>query len=142
MTRSLAAALLLGVLTVAARAEQMQRIGGYEAHYSVVATTFLRPGIAADYGLVRARDRALVNVAIIDPSSGPVTAQVSGQVKDLLGLVRPLEFREVREGTAVYYLATLRHDDRETLRFSVAVQTPDGARHELTFQQKMYWENR
>lgn len=128
-------------LTAAVHAEQKQDIGGYEAHYSVIATTFLRPEIAADYGITRARDRALLNVAIIDPATGPVKAAVSGTVKDLLSQTRALEFSEVEEGEAVYYLATLRHDDQETLRFTVTVRTPDGASHELRFQQKMYFED-
>lgn len=128
-------------LAAAVHAEQKQDIGGYEAHYSVIATTFLRPEIAADYGITRARDRALLNVAIIDPATGPVKAEVSGSVKDLLSQTRALEFSEVEEGEAVYYLATLRHDDQETLRFTVTVRTPDGASHELRFQQKMYFED-
>lgn len=141
MIRRLLVLITVLSLTAAVHAEQKQDIGGYEAHYSVIATTFLRPEIAADYGITRARDRALLNVAIIDPASGPVKAEVSGAVKDLLSQTRALEFSEVEEGEAVYYLATLRHDDQETLRFTVTVRTPDGASHELRFQQKMYFED-
>ena len=81
-------------------------------------------------------------MGILHPDSGPVTARVSGNVKDLLSQVRPLTFDEVAEGEAVYYLTTLRHDDQETLRFTIDVETPDGARHQLSFQQKLYWEDR
>lgn len=141
MIRRLLVLIAASSLTAAVHAEQKQDIGGYEAHYSVIATTFLRPEIAADYGITRARDRALINVAIIDPAAGPVKAEVSGTVKDLLSQTRALVFSEVEEGEAVYYLATLRHDDQETLRFTVTVRTPDGASHELRFQQKMYFED-
>lgn len=140
--RRLIAVLLLSAATAAASAEQKQLIGPYEAHYSVVPTTFLRPEIAADYGITRSRDLALVNVAVVDPLSGPVTARVSGTVMDLLSQVRPLAFEEVVEGEAVYYLTTLRHEDQETLRFIIDVETPDGGRHQLSFQQKLYWEDR
>jgi hypothetical protein len=130
----------LAVLTPApASAEQFERINGYQAHYSVVPTTFLKPAVAADYDIVRARDRALVNIAVIDPGAGPVPATVSGTVTDLLGNTTDLDFREVREGEAIYYLATARHGDEETLRFRIDVSTPDAGAHQLAFQQKLYW---
>lgn len=137
-----ALALLSLVCSVPVRAEQFQQLGRFEAHYSVIPTTLLKPAIAADYDITRARDRALVNIALIDPQSGPVPANVSGSVRDLLSLERPLEFTEVREGEAVYYLATIEHGDEETMRFFVDVETPDGTSHRLEFQQKLYWTDR
>lgn len=134
-----ALALLSLAHSLPARAEQFQQLGRFEAHYSVIPTTLLKPAIAADYDITRARDRALVNIALIDPQSGPVSAEVSGIVRDLLSLERPLAFTEVREGEAVYYLATIEHSDEETMRFFVDVETPDGTSHRLEFQQKLYW---
>lgn len=130
---------LLALLPVTqAVAEQFKRLGGYEGHYSLVPTTFLTPEVAASYGITRARDRALLNVSIIQPGTGPVRAEVSGSVKDLLGSVRELQFEEVIEGDSVYYLATIRHGEEEVLRFAIDVRTPDGGRHQLGFQQKTY----
>jgi hypothetical protein len=83
-----------------------------------------------------------VNIALIDPQSGPVPAEVSGSVRDLLSRERTLAFTEVREGEAVYYLATIEHGDEETMRFFVDVETPDGTSHRLEFQQKLYWTDR
>ena len=120
-----------------AAAEQMQPIGGFEAHYSVVPTTFLRPEIAASYDVTRGRDRA-----ILDAEGVPVRAEVSGVVRNLLEQVQPLEFRQVVEGVAVYYLAEVKHTDREVLRFALQVETPDGGTHDVRFNQKMYWEGR
>ncbi|NBC22494.1 MAG: DUF4426 domain-containing protein [Gammaproteobacteria bacterium] len=137
------ALVLLGLAhSVPVQAEQFQQLGRFEAHYSVIPTTLLKPAIAADYDITRARDRALVNIALIDPQSGPVPAEVSGSVRDLLSLERPLAFTEVREGEAVYYLATIEHGDEETMRFFVDVETPDGTSHRLEFQQKLYWTDR
>lgn len=136
--RILSIVLLALLPTTHALAEQFKRLGGYEGHYSLVPTTFLTPEVAADYGITRARDRALLNVSIIQPGAGPVRAQVSGTVKDLLGSVRELAFEEVIEGDSVYYLATVRHGAEEVLRFAIDVRTPDGGRHRLAFQQKTY----
>lgn len=137
-----ALALLSLAHSVPVQAEQFQQLGRFEAHYSVIPTTLLKPAIAADYDITRARDRALVNIALIDPQSGPVPAEVSGSVRDLLSVERRLQFTEVREGEAVYYLATIEHGDEETMRFFVDVETPDGVSHRLEFQQKLYWTDR
>lgn len=136
------AAVLSTVLVAAnpAAAEQLQKIGAFEAHYSLVPTLFLKPEVAARYAISRGQDRALLNVSLIDPRSGPVQGSVQGGVTDLLGHARDLEFAEVVEGDAVYYLVTLRYDDREVLRFELNIVAPDGTRHLVKFQQKMYWE--
>jgi len=137
-----AALLLVAAVCLPAAAEQMRPIGDYQAHYSLMPTLFLNPEVAAGYGITRSRDRALLTVSILDSNGGPVTADVRGRVKDLLGAQQALAFEEVREGAAVYYLATIRHSDRDVLRFDIRITTPDGADHELAFQQKMYWEDR
>lgn len=136
----LAAAALL--LACSGWAERMQPMGSYEAHYSLVPTLLLKADVVARYGISRGRDRALLNVSVLDADGQPVRATVTGIVRDLLGQQRDLGFREVVEGEAVYYLAGVRHDDREVLRFAIRVTTPDGRVHPLEFQQKMYWEGR
>lgn len=135
---TLTAALLAS--TGPALAERMQTFGQHEAHYSLVPTTMLSPAVAADYGISRGGDRALLNVSILDAGGNPVQAQVSGTVKDLLGQQREIGFREIVEGQAVYYLAEVRHSDREVLRFAIHIKTAGGESHQLAFQQMMYWE--
>jgi hypothetical protein len=146
VTRPRRAALLAGLVcwfaAATAAAERMQPIGDYRAHYSLVPTLFLKPEIAASYGIRRSRDRALLNVSILDADGAPVRASVSGTVRNLLEQQHALSLREVVEGSAVYYLAEVRHSDREVLRFAFDIVTPDGQRHRLTFQQQMYWEGR
>lgn len=123
-------------------AEQKQRLGPFEAHYVVVNTTFFNEEVAARYGVVRGRDRALVNLSFLDDTGTPVAVELQGTVKNLLSQEAALEFREVREGPAIYYLAEIRHTDRETLRFRIQVVTPDGETRELAFQQQMFWDGR
>ena len=120
--------------------ERMQRMGEFEAHYSLVPTTLLNADVATRYRISRGRDRALLNVTILDADARPVQARVSGVVRDLLGQVRDIDFQQVLDGEAVYYLAVIRHDDQEVLRFSIDVGIPGGGAHELAFQQKMYWQ--
>jgi hypothetical protein len=140
LSRILAATAIAGLLVVDASAERMTRIGSFEAHYSLVPTMLLSPAVAADYRIARGRDRALLNVTILNARSEAVQARVRGVVRDLLGIPADIGFREVLEGEAVYYLAEIRYPDQEVLRFTIDVDTPDGASHQFSFQQKMYWE--
>jgi len=133
---------ILLVTTPIAEAEQKQQLGPYEAHFVVVNTTFFSEEIASRYNVVRGRDRALVNLSFLDESGTPVPVRLTGTVTNLLSQVQPLEFREVREGPAIYYLAEIRHTDRETLRFKVQVVAEDGQERELAFQQQMFWDDR
>ena len=56
------------MVPVQARAEQKQMLGPYEAHYVVVQSTFFNEAVAEKYGIVRGRDRALMNLSFLDES--------------------------------------------------------------------------
>ena len=136
-------ALLLALLVPGlAHTEQKVMLGPYEAHWVVVQSTFFNEEVAGKYGIVRGRDRALMNLSFLDASLTPVAVSLSGVSKNLLSQEVALEFREVREGPAIYYLAEVRHTDRETLRFRIQVSTPDGQTREMAYQQQMFWDGR
>lgn len=123
----------------AARAEQKRTFGDLDVHYVVVPTGFLQPDVAQRYNLPRGRDRALVNISVLRGDSA-VTAQVSGTATNLLGQIQHLTFEQVAEGAAIYYLAVVRHTNEEHLRFALTITALDGTAHELSFRQKMYWD--
>jgi hypothetical protein len=139
--RLLAAALI--TLAAPAGAEQLERFGDLEVHYVVLNTTTLAPDMAARYDLPRDEDLALVNIAgrrvQPDGTTDPVALGLEGTVSNLLGQSRALAFREVSEPGAVYYLATARFTDRETLRFALSVTDPaTGRTHALRFQKELW----
>lgn len=142
--RAKAALTTLALIFVGATAvaEQKQMLGPYEAHYVVVQSTFFSEEVAARYEIVRGRDRALINLSFLDESLTPVAVTLSGTVTNLLSQVVTLDFRKIQEGEAIYYLAEVRHTDRETLRFQATVITPDGVERDLRFQQQMFWDGR
>ena len=123
------------------RAEQMQAFGDWEVHYSLFPTEFLNPQIASQYQVTRGRDRALLNISVLDVNDNPVRAEVAGTMTNLLSQQQSLAFREILEGVAVYYLAPVRHTDREVLRFRITIRPPGDGEKVLTFQQAMYWDN-
>jgi hypothetical protein len=124
-------------LSLPAVAERKQTFGELDVHYSAFNSGFLQPDIAAAAGLVRSKTQGVVNIAVLKAGK-PSTAQVSGQVKDLLGKVTPLAFRQVSEGGAIYYLAQFPFTQREMLNFSLTVQQGDGAPHTFTFDQEFF----
>ena len=128
------------LLAAAAHAEQKAIIGDFEAHYVVFPSTFLNPEVAGTYEIGRARDLSIVNLSILDATGEGTRASVAGQVKNLLGQLRPLEFREIREDKALYYIAEVRHANREVLRFSIAITPPGEPTFDLSFQQELYWD--
>lgn len=133
-------ALLLTTILIAtpAFAAQFRTFGDIEVHYSVVNTLFLERSITSQYGIERGRDRAIVNIAVLDHDGTPVAATVTGTALDLLNHEQPLSFRAIEEPTSVYYLAPLKYTDGDVLRFRIEVRLPNHQPMQLDFQQSMY----
>jgi len=105
--------------------EQKVAIGDYEFHYSIFPSAQLTPEVAREYGLTRSRAIGIVNAVILKkPESSsavamPVDGAVEGQVTNDLRQVRQLQFKTVREGQAVYYLAQFQYQNAELLTFTL-----------------------
>jgi hypothetical protein len=131
------------------RIETSKTFGNYEVLYTVIPSTTLRPDMAAEYRIVRAKDQALVNISVRKhlPDGTDIAQPVTlkGTYSNLIQ-PRELEFREVREQGAIYYLAQLRFTDHETLRFDLKVApvmpegeaAPVGAPYSVSFTRKFY----
>jgi hypothetical protein len=128
----------LVVTSVATFAQQSEMFGPYELHYSVVTTTFLEPEVAASYGITRGKKRAILNLAVReqreDGSSDARTMLIEGRTWDLIQN-QFLEFKEVREGPAIYYIAEFKFIDEEWRFFEVNFR-PEGADQTYTFKLK------
>lgn len=138
--RACALALVFLTSAATAHAEQKAMLGSFEAHYIIIPTMSITPDIAASYGIVRAKDRSLLNISILDKNGTPQTASVASVATNLLSQGETLDFQEVTEGTAIYYLATFQHNDEEHYRFDVEVGLPNGQTRDFTFNQQVYWE--
>ena len=134
-------ALFLGTCAVSAHGEQKQVFGDYEVHYIVLPTVSLNAEVADKYGLPRGRNRSLVNISVLDLDGKAVSAIVTGSSTNLLGQSQTLQFAEVREGDAIYYLALLRHANEEYHRVAIDVVLNNSNTTALRFQQQMFWED-
>ena len=120
-----------------ALAQQSETFGPFELHYSVVNTTFLDPEIAATYGITRGEKRAILNLAVreeVAGSSEPRAMVLKGRTWDLIQN-QTLEFQEIREGEAVYYIAEFTFINEEWRFFEVDFR-PTGAQQTYTFELK------
>jgi len=129
--------LLLAASLGPALAEQSQQLGPWTVHYNAFNSTFLSPQIASQYDIRRSRLNAVLNVAVQDAQGRAQAVALSGEARDLLGHVRTLSFREVREGEAIYYLAQLPFRQEDTFRFEIQLKAA-GQQQLLKFQQTFY----
>ncbi|AWF79549.1 DUF4426 domain-containing protein [Microbulbifer sp. A4B17] len=142
---AVAASVALLFLSAGAAAQEARIIknyvdfGDYRVVYSVFNSDFIQPDIARQYQLARAKDRAYVNVSVVKKDGGThgLSAEMSGTATNLIQQSRPLKFKEIREGDAVYYLAPLRFEAEETLTFNVDVKLPNGKNETISFRRKL-----
>lgn len=138
-------ALLMTAAWLPATAESPQQFDGYLVNYTAVSTADLPAKVALNYGIVRSRSEALLNVAVrrkkSDGNSTAVPARIGGEVHNLSGQAKNLNLREIREGQAIYYIAELNVADGETLVFNLDV-LPEGASHafHINFRQQFFAE--
>ncbi|MCR9277978.1 MAG: DUF4426 domain-containing protein [Pseudomonadaceae bacterium] len=131
-----AMALLLSSLTAAA--EQAFEFDDYDIHYVVIPTVFLSREIAEQYDIVRGTQWSLVNISVLDKTGTPRRARASGGFTNLLSQNFELEFREVLEDNAVYYLAAVKHTDEDIFRFDIDIQVANGDPMNIQFTNRMY----
>ncbi|MEE8059462.1 MAG: DUF4426 domain-containing protein [Pseudomonadales bacterium] len=123
-------------------AEQKKVFGDYDVHYSVITSTFITPEVAKNYGIIRGKNRALVNIAIrkrlAKGASKAQKALVKGSCSDLIHTAE-LNFKEINQQDAIYYIAELRFNNKEMRTFTIKVQ-PDSniAAYTLKFSKTLY----
>ena len=134
-----AVGLMLGLaLTTSASAEQKQVLGSWDVHYIALNSTFLTPKVAKQYGIVRSKFNGLLNISVLDREDKAAQSVIlTGEAKNLIGVVKKLTFKQVTEGQAIYYLAILPFSDQENYRISIDIS--DGIEQKnLKFQHKFY----
>ncbi len=145
------AAFLLVVSSVSmansSRGGQKQVFGQYEVHYIGLTSNFLSPETAVAYGIERSRTMGFISISVLDTKDNkdvgtPITAKVEGTIKNLIGQSRVLEFKEIKETDAVYYVSTFRFDDEDRYNLDIKV-TPSGQKRtfDVKFSQQFYFED-
>ena len=142
-TQSLLAGVCLILLSNVLIAENSTSIPGYTIHHNALLTSELLPDVAKAYNIRRSTSRAMLNVSVIKDVAGTtgegVKAKVTATARNTRGQVRNIPMREIREGSAVYYIGDFLVENREVVDFTIQV-TPEGEvkTHTAAIQQQFF----
>ena len=125
--------------------ESSKDFGDYVVYFNAINTDQLSPEIAKQYGIVRSRSQAMLNVSIHRKVDGGPTEAVTGAVTasavNLNGQLKTMTLREIREDKAIYYIGELAITDSEVLIYTIDV-TPgnDPSRFTVRFKKQFFVE--
>jgi len=136
------AVLCLCSVTAVAHAEISQKFGPLEIHYNALTTDELLPDVARAYKIERSKTRGLLTLSVLKQNPvgapTPVPAKLKVYATNLSQQLAHVEMREIREGTAVYYLGEFRIVAPDTLKFTATVEVAGEPKREMVFEQKFY----
>ena len=125
--------------------ESAKVFGDYVVYFNAVPTDVLDAEIAGEYGIVRSKNRVLLNIVMEHRPAIGVPTVVAGTVKasatNLNGQLRNLLTREINEGEAIYYIAETQVVNGENLIFMIEA-TPQSTTTplEVRFQKEFFVE--
>jgi len=141
MKRLIAAICLCGAAALA-HAEKAEKFGSLEIHYNAITTDTLLPEVARAYKIERSNSRGLATVSVLKRNAvgglTPVPAKLAVRVTNLNQQLAEVPMREVREGTAIYYLGEFRVAPPDTLKFTAEVQAEGEPRRDISLSQQFY----
>lgn len=111
----------------------------YKVYYQALGTDFLSADIAKRYKIVRSKYQGFVNISL-HKNDEAVTAAIEGSAKNLLSQSQSLEFREIRDGEAIYYIALFKYNNLETMQFDIEVMHKNSTPIKVKFDQTFYVE--
>ena len=125
--------------------ESTKDFGEYVLYFNALNTDQLSSDIAREYGIVRAKSRALLNVSIhrklANGQTEAVTGAVSASAINLNGQLKTMTLREIREDTAIYYIGELGITDGEVLIYTIdATPSNDPSRYTVRFKKQFFIE--
>jgi hypothetical protein len=138
----LALFLLTACLSVTAMAadvikgERQETFGDTTVHYNTFNSTYLTPDIAKAAELIRSKNQGVINVSVIKDGK-PLVSSVTGTVKDLTSQTVPLNFKQITEQGAIYYIAQYPVDQQEIRTFEIKVQNGDKI-NTINFNQELF----
>ncbi|CRL50039.1 MULTISPECIES: DUF4426 domain-containing protein [Pseudomonas] len=118
------------------KGERQETFGDVTVHYNTFNSTYLTPDIAKAAELVRSKNQGVINVSVIKDGK-PLVASVTGSVKDLTSQSVPLNFKQITEQGAIYYIAQYPVDQQEIRTFEIKVQNGDKI-NTINFNQELF----
>jgi len=119
-----------------------QHFESHTVRYNIFSSTFIQPEIAKLHNIKRSAYENLINVSVSPKGEyGAYPAHISGHTKNLLQQQKPLEFIEIKENNATYYIAPISISGEDNIHFYLNVK-PNNKDDilELNFTRKLYSE--
>ena len=111
-------------------------------HFNLFNSSLLSPEIAKKYNLKRSNYYAILNISVQEKDeqgnkSVPVLLQ--GTASNIVQQQRKLEFKQIDEGDAIYYLSVFRISNDDLLTFDIKIRTTaDSPGYDLSFKRRVY----
>lgn len=125
-----------------AQAEQAEKFGNIEVHYNAMLSTDLLPDVAKNYKIDRSPTRGIVTVSVLKKNAmgvaQPIPAKLTAYMVNLSNQLGDISMREIKEGSAIYYLGEFRVVPPNTLKFTITVEANGDPMREVSFSQKFY----
>jgi hypothetical protein len=141
MKRLLVALCLCSVAAVA-HAEISQKFGNLEVHYNALTTDELQPEVARTYKIERSKTRGMVTLSVLQKNKvglpTPVPAKITIYATNLTQQLSNITMREIKEGTAIYYIGEFRVVPPDTLKFTATIEVAGEPKYDMTFDQKFF----
>ena len=115
-------------------------VGDHVVHFSAQLTDQLPPEVARAYSIVRSKNRAMLNVSVLEGATDkPVTAEVTVKTVNLTGQLKNVTMRMIQEQEAIYYIGETPVANQETLIFDISVR-PEGVEEasNVRFKRQFY----
>ena len=96
---------------------------GYQIYYTSLNSMLIPQNVAKAHNIVRSKNRIVTNISIRKEKK-PIVATLKGTNQNLFGQIFTMNFDEVLESTAIYYLSNQLIDERDTLSFDVNISIP------------------
>ena len=135
--------ILMTALAAPGLADRFRSFDKYTVHYSAFTTDILSQQVARQYGIVRSKNRSMLNITVLRKVMGtgvqPAKAKIEATATNLNGQLRQLELRELQEQDSLYYIAEISISNQEILNYKVSI-IPEGESEPLLleFQQQFF----
>ena len=108
-------------------AENSSQFSPYTIHHNALTTEFLSPEVAKQYHIKRSTHHAMINISVLKNQSTKnigtaVSANVEVKMKNLIGQITNIPVRQIKEGSAIYYIGDFPVADRQHLTFHIKVK--------------------
>ena len=123
-----------------AHAENAKEFSKHIVYFNAFPTDSLPPQMTKQYGLKRSKNYAMINISVMEKGAGVPTgvrSKVTGIMKNLMAQSQALEFKEIKEGKAVYYIAQVGVQSKQIVNFFIDIK-PEGSdeKYEIKFNKK------